>query len=79
MATKKAKKGATVPKFWAVKEDGTVNIYRAMTRPSVIATSFSVRSGGRILCPITGLCSQATPLFKDLAVGDVKEVEVKLG
>lgn len=75
---KKAKK-AVPQKFWAVRSNDCVNIYRASTRPSIKTTEWEVKSAsGSILYPLIDLCEQATPLFKDLSDGEIREVTVIL-
>ncbi len=82
MATKKAKKKVTAQKFYAVRlyKDGEVNIYKTSVRPTVVPIDFEVQGAkGVALYPLLDLCSTTDPLFKDLAVGEAKEVTVNLG
>lgn len=75
-ATKKAKPNY---RYWAVKGPYGVEVYRTGgTIPILIPTGYAVKSKGHTLSSITDLCSQATPLFKNLQAGELKEFTVKV-
>jgi len=81
MSKKVVKKKDVVKKFYAVRlyKGEEVFIYQSAGKPRVVPTDFEVQDArGRELGIIMDLCSEVEPLFKDLAVGEVREVRVTL-
>lgn len=76
---KQTKKKKATQRYYVVRINNEIQVYRSSSIPRLVPLDWYVADGkGRTLDSITELCTEAAPLFKDLAEGEIREMTVNL-